>query len=339
MGREISIFSDYHQKENNLTNHCGVLFRQIYRESPKQFEELIVSLLPESTSLRVGPVFSQQDKKEFSVPDLLICQEAFSLFFETKIGAWFHEKQLAGHIAQLAKTPGSKVLFCLANSEDDSSKKEFKRLVQQARKLDVIVQFLTFEDLLGQVRELKLSNPLSDTIDEFEQYLDRNDLLPRWRHLLDVVNCGKTMDEIEAGAYMCPNRGGPFSHARARFLGTYQNKAVRSIHEIDALVACGPGGKSFRLQWNNCNDSEAAVLSRAGKMISRISHLHITDLQSGGLQIFLLGAKAPTNFIKDTVGGLMGSHIYFWNITKRLGTESVAEMAKQLQGRNWSDYR
>lgn len=39
MGRELLIFLDYHQNQNNLTNHCGVLLRQIYCESPKQFED------------------------------------------------------------------------------------------------------------------------------------------------------------------------------------------------------------------------------------------------------------------------------------------------------------
>lgn len=244
MGREISLFSDYHQRENSLTNHCGVLFRLIYRESPQQFEELLTALLPEEGQVRIGPLFTQQERRVKSVPDLLIQQEAFNLFFETKIDDWFHDRQLKNHIRALTHSPGVKVLFCLSNFERDDPEVQFAQLVKAAKHQSVFVKFLSFEELLQQVRVRRLSNTLVETVNEFEEYLDRNGLLPRWRYLLDVVNCGQTMDEIKAGAYMCPNIGGPYSHARARFIGSYQSKAVRSIHEVDALLACMPGGES-----------------------------------------------------------------------------------------------
>ena len=114
-----------------------------------------------------------------------------------------------------------------------------------------------------------------ETITEFEAYLDRSGLLPRWRYLLDVVNCGQTMDEIKNGAYMCPNRGGPYTHARARFLGTYQLKAVRTIHEIAALVVCSPGGTEFTLNWRNSSESKEALIARAREMTTKINPSHV----------------------------------------------------------------
>lgn len=339
MGREISLFADYHHRENSLTNHCGVLFRLIYRESPAQFEELIVALLPESGQVRVGPIFTQQEKQTKSVPDLLIQQEAFSLFFETKIDNWFHDGQLKNHIHGLATSSGVKVLFCLSNFEHDDPETKFKNFIEEAKKQSVLVQFLSFEELLQKIRELRLSNPLIETVNEFEEYLDRNGLLPRWRYLLDVVNCGKTMDEVHAGAYMCPNTGGPYSHVRARFLGTYHAKAVPSVHEIDALVACSPGGKEFELRWKNKDESEERLLSRAQAMIKKINvETHGGTLRNEGLQIFLLGEGAETQFIKDSPRGLQGSHLYFWDIAKLLGVNTVNELATKLSGRRWSEF-
>ncbi|MGD1088080.1 MAG: hypothetical protein ABR955_05070 [Verrucomicrobiota bacterium] len=160
-----------------------------------------MSLLPEEAPLRVGPLFTQQAIKSKSVPDLLVLQEAFSLYFETKIDDWFYDEQLARHVDALAKTNGVKVLFCLSNFETDTPEDRFQHLRKEAAKRDILVQFVSFEELLQKVRLLRLSNPLLETVDEFEQYLDRNELLPRWRYLLDVVNCGQTMDEIEGGAY------------------------------------------------------------------------------------------------------------------------------------------
>ena len=339
MGREISIFADYHQRENLLTNHCGVLFRLIYRESPQQFEELVVALLPEEAQLRVGPLFTQQEKSVKTVPDLIIRQEAFSLFFETKIDDWFHHGQLQGHVDGLAQSPGVKVLICLCNFEIDDPETKFAPLAQEARKHSVIVQFISFEELLQQIRVLRLSNTMAETVDEFQQYLDRSHFLPRWRYLLDVVNSGKTMDEIQAGAYMCPNKGGPYSHVRARFLGAYQSKMVCSVHAIDALVACSPGGKEFELRWTNNREPEKALLERGRAMIKKINdEQHGKTLRNDGFQVFLLGGGAETKFIKDSPGGLLGSHLYFWDIAKKLEAESASALAAKLNGRKWSEF-
>jgi len=338
MGRDISLFSDYHTGENSLTNHCGILFKLIYRESPEQFEQLIVSLLPEEAQLRVGPVFTQQEKAKRSIPDLLICQDSFRLYFETKIDAWFHDDQLARHIDALARPSGVNVLFCLSNFEESNPEGKFESLVKEAAKRAVIVQFMSFEDLLEQIRELRLSNTLVETIEEFEQYLDRNALLPRWKHLLDVVNCGKTMDEIKAGAYMCPNRSGPYTHVRARYLGTYQAKSIPSIHEIDALVACSPGALEFQLRWKNNSQSETEIIERARQMTKRINPSHVANLREEGLQIFLLGAEVQTDFRKDTAGGLFGSHRYFRNIAKTLEAANAKDLASKLKGRKWSEF-
>lgn len=338
MGREISLFSDYHARENSLTNHCGILFRLIYRESPQQFEELVAALLPEEAQLRVGPIFTQQEKKEKSVPDLLIHQEAFSLYFETKIDDWFNDDQLDRHVQALARVDGSKVLVCLSNFETDAPEARFSRLINEASNHDVVVQFVNFETLVEQVRLRRLSNALLETVDEFEQYLDRNDLLPRWRYLLDVVNCGVTMDEIEAGAYMCPNTGGPYNHVRARFLGTYKSKAVRSVHHIDALVACSPGGKDFELRWKDIEQSDEALMKRGQSMLKKINPLHRECLRDDGLQIFLFGESAPTEFAKDSPGGLQGSKLYFWDIARMLQAESAVDLANKLNGRKWSEF-
>jgi hypothetical protein len=339
MGREISLFADYHQRENSLTNHCGMLFRLIYRESPQQFEELILALLPEKGQLRVGPLFTQQEKRGKSVPDLLIQQEAFSLFFETKINDWFHDGQLTSHVQALTKSPGGKVLFCLSNFERDDPETQFSDLIREAERQSVHVQFVSFEELLQQIRARRLSNTLIETVDEFEQYLDRDGLLPRWRYLLDVVNCGKTMDEIRVGAYMCPNTGGPYSHVRARFLGSYQSKMVPSVHEIDALVACSAEGKEFELVWKNKDETDIALRDRGRAMIKKINiEAHSETLKNQGLQIFLLGEGAETQFTKDSSGGLLGSHLYFWDIARKLEAETASALAEKLNGRKWSEF-
>lgn len=59
MSREISLFADYHQKENSVTNYCGLMMKLIYEESPKRFEELLATLIQSDKDIPVGPIFSQ----------------------------------------------------------------------------------------------------------------------------------------------------------------------------------------------------------------------------------------------------------------------------------------
>ena len=102
MSKEISLFSDYHTKENSLTNHCGLILKLLYEENPKSFEEAISSLT--STDFIINPTFEQQVRKGTSIPDLVIEQKSFSIFFETKLTDWFHNDQINRHIEGFKKS-------------------------------------------------------------------------------------------------------------------------------------------------------------------------------------------------------------------------------------------
>src|SRR5690554_493267 len=122
MGREISLFADYHQKENSLTNYCGLLMKMLYEDSPKKFEELLATLLKTDTNIIVGPTFTQQTKTVKSIPDLAITQKSFSVFFETKTTDWFYEDQINRHIAGFNQTADDKILFLLSNLDRKSTR-------------------------------------------------------------------------------------------------------------------------------------------------------------------------------------------------------------------------
>jgi len=127
MGREISLFADYHQKENSLTNYCGLLMKMLYEESPRKFEELLATLLKTDTDIIVGPTFTQQTKQVDSIPDLAITQKSFSVFFETKITDWFYEDQITKHIAGFNQSADNKILFLLSNFDSDNLDERFQK--------------------------------------------------------------------------------------------------------------------------------------------------------------------------------------------------------------------
>jgi hypothetical protein len=335
MGREISIFADYHQKENSLTNYCGLLMKLLYEESPRRFEELLATLVKTDTNIIIGPTFTQQTKETKSIPDLAITQKSFSIFFETKTTDWFYEDQINRHVAGFNQTVDEKILFLLSNFEQDNLEEHFKEEILKAKKHKIILQPLTFEDFVGSLEQVCDSEYLKNLLEEFKIYLDRNGRLPKWKYLLDVVSCSGTLDEVYQGVYMCPDSGGAYSHRRAKYFGPYASKQVREIFEIKAIVVIEKNLGEAKIKWKNDNSKDETIIEEARTKL-QMWQSRIDENKSFPLQVFLLEKREQTNFKKETSGGMLQSKKYFWDIA--LDCKNSKELAEKLLNRNWSDF-
>lgn len=335
MGREISLFADYHQKENSLTNYCGLLMKMLYEDSPKKFEELLATLLKTDTNIIVGPTFTQQTKTVKSIPDLAITQKSFSVFFETKTTDWFYEDQINRHIAGFNQTADDKILFLLSNFENDNLEEQFDKQIKEAKKHKIILQPITFEDFVGSLEQVCNSEYLRNLLDEFKLYLDRNNYLPKWKHLLDVVSCSGTLEEIEQGVYMCPDTGGAYSHRRAKYFGPYSSKRVSDIFEISAIVVIEKNLADAKIKWRNKNIKNEILIEQAKQKLQNWQW-RIDENKSVPLQVFLLDNRQETNFVKETSGGMLQSKKYFWDIAT--DCKNSQELAEKLRDKNWGDY-
>jgi len=335
MGREISLFADYHQKENSLTNYCGLLMKMLYEDSPRKFEELLATLLKTDTNIIVGPTFTQQTKTVKSIPDLAITQKSFSVFFETKTTDWFYEDQINRHIAGFNQTADDKILFLLSNFENDNLEEQFDKEIKEAKKYKIILQPLTFEDFVGSLEQVCNSEYLRNLLDEFKLYLDRNGRLPKWKYLLDVVSCSGTLAEIEQGVYMCPDTGGAYSHRRAKYFGPYSSKKVADIFEINAIVVIEKNLGEAKIKWKNKNIKDEILIEQAKQKLQNWQW-RIEENKSVPLQVFLLDNRQETNFVKETSGGMLQSKKYFWDIAT--DCKNSQELAEKLRDKNWGEY-
>jgi hypothetical protein len=333
MGRIISVFNDYSQLENRVTNYCGLLLKLIYEESPRRFSELLDKLTEGSGNLVIGPVFEQQRREKKSVPDLVITQQAFTIAVENKLHDWFYDEQLVNHLYGLQSQSGTLVLFLLSNFESDPREK-FQDQIQQAAQQNILLIPFSYEDLLAALEKVCLTDYLKGLLDDFREFMDSKALLPRWKYMLDVVNCAGTMHEIGAGVYMCPDTGGAYRHKRARFLGPYANKAVRQIFDIEAVATVGTGLAEVTFKWINNPDADKQALEAKARVY--ITHFRLEDNRQTPIQVFLLSEPASTNFKKDTPRGMLASKLYFWDIA--VGCQSAVELAKRLDGQGWSQF-
>mgnify|MGYP007101834756 CR=1 FL=1 len=335
MGRKITLFNSYHTKENTVTNYCGLMMRLVYESSPKRFEQLLAKLIP-SDSLQIGisPSFLQQEKKVSSVPDLVIQQEGYEIFFENKLTDWFNDDQLNRHIKGFKKNVGCKVLFLLC-SEFKDRESNFKTVD------DVLVVRLTYENLLKSMDEVCQGNELLlSFLDEFKDYLsnvrdgsDKRIILSRdWEQLLDVVNCGTTEDEVSQNlAYMCPEPKGVYKHKRTRYFGSYRNKAVNYVYSIDGVVVVKKDFADAELLWNNSTENDEVLLKRGRALVNKVRS---DEVKTRDIQVFLLSDKRKVKFEKDSDGGMYCSKIYF-----NVGKVEMNQLVDKIDGKKWSDIK
>lgn len=341
MGREISLFADFTQKENRITNYCGLMLKFLYNENPDAFEFVINSML-EDIQIKVNPGFVQQEKKLHSIPDLCIRQSSFEIYFETKIVDWFYSEQIEKHINGFAESKSDiKILFLVCNDTIESYEKRFEETINYAKTNSILIKPITFEGLLEclKLNEFKVSDAYNDMLIEFGNYLDKSNLLPSWKSRLDVISCGATYDEIEKGYYSCPNIGKSYSHRRAKYFGAYLGKKVVCIAEIRAIIAVGyvEGIIQYKhMIYKNSEESDKKLQEEATNKINTTIDSRKEEMQKYDFKIFLLGEIHPTSFIKESKGGLYGSKTYFENIPKKIS--NAKELAEFLDRKEWGSW-
>lgn len=335
MAREIGLFNDYHTKENILSNHCGVILKMLYEENPKSFEE-VISILT-SKDFVISPSFKQQIKKKESVPDIIIEQNSFSIYFETKITDWFHRDQIERHLNGFEKETDNNILFLLSNFETDIPDDKFIEYIKYAKEEhNVTLSLISFEQLIGVIENVDFSDIFEKYLIEFRDFLERNNYLPTWKYMLDIVNCASTIDEVhDYNVYMCPDTGGKYKHSRALFFGGYKSKNVKFIHEIKALIVIEQGGLTGFVKWKNFNENSDKDLIK--EAISKINLFGYRkhEITERNIQVFLLQNPFEVNFRKSSSGGLYSSKKYLRNIAREHNAKNSKELSEKLKNETW----
>lgn len=311
MGRNISLFADYHGKENSVTNFCGLMLKMVWQENAQAFSALLDRLFEGEVDLpAIGPQFSQQNKGKSSMPDLEICQNSFQILVETKLFDWFHEDQLERHAQAFRSNVDVKILVMLSNLSDKSQNEERNRMREKLRKeYDIYVTELTFEELYAALHHVCTSDAISQYVAEFHEYLNRNKLLPTWKYILDVVNCAGSRQEVEEGSvYMCPDEGRAYSHKPAKYFGAYWEKAVQRVFTIDGIVVVNQGMTEANVTWKSGIVSETELIIQAKEAITKYRQ---NEILLNGIQVFVLSNRREVEFIKDTPGGMYAAKKYF----------------------------
>lgn len=335
MGKSISFFNPYSQGENQVTNYCGLMLKMLYKESPEAFEKTINDLISDSReSFSCLPDFSQQVKKQNSIPDLCFSQQAFEIYFETKKTDWFYNNQIERHIDGFENNNKTikRILFLLTN-EFNPDEERIKDGVDYALEKGVILQKLSFKDFLDTLKrlfaenEFELSKYFREYLKDFEDYLLSNGFLNDWQNILDVINCRGTKEEIDKGFYLCPNIK-TYSHRRAKYFGAYWDKNVNYIAEIKAKIILNCN--QLKIAWNNTQQSEEEIILIAKEKLEFCADWRKEELANREMQMFLFGNLKQLDYRKKTRGGMFSSKRYF-----TVKAKNINELFNELNNKTW----
>jgi len=331
MSRNIRLFPTYSQKENQTTNHCLLILKMLYEENPKFLSEALGLLFGEIFSGTVGVKFIQQRRAKDSVPDGEIFQDSFSVFIETKLGSDFGKEQLLSHLNTLKNRQGERILIALGNFEQDPANHPVLQAVEtEAKNAGVAFVSVDFEQFFQAIQLPYLPKNLIDAVSDLGEYFDENGLLPSWKYRLDVVNCTGSFDSVlEYKVYTCPAKNGSYNHRRSLYFGTYRNKCVEQISQIEAVIDLESEDEAS-LVWSNVNRPEEKLIQIARERRQKLEDSWYP------VRIFILNDMHPTNFIKASSGGMFVSKQYF-DIGK-LKVTDTADLAQKLRGKTWENY-
>lgn len=309
---ELSIFNNYSQKENRTTAYCGLILKLVYNENPKLFEDIIVSLVNDSsdfsTQFTFQPLFDTQVKKSKSIPDLCISQRSFAIYFEDKNTDWFTPEQINNHIHGMLKNNKSDymIIFLMTNDFSNVIDDKIKECYNKAQKNSISLVKITFSKYIDTIKSICKNNVnklIENLIDEFENYLDRNNLLYDWKNRIDIISCRNTQNEITQLLYACPNQNGAYSHKKSKYFGSYiANRKINYVANIDAVVIREldkyTGKVVYSTKWKNIKESDQKLHDIAETRFQKCEQWRIDEGKQKALQLFLLSDLRPINLIR-----------------------------------------
>lgn len=326
---DIHYFQRYTTKENAATNNTLHLFGRVYEYSPARLSALFTQMF-EQDDIDLGVTFKQQLRGKSSIPDGTISQPAVHIALETKLTASIDEGQLRRHLEGLTQTGRRFLLLLTQANEPDSLLNGVK---QEAIKRGVSFRHLSFARLCKLLHEnvAEYELALRPIIDDYLAYCDEMGLGENKREILRVVPCGPSHPLNERhNLYFHPQDRG---YTAFKFVGIYFSKSVRLIGEVAETIDA-----------EMHDDDALSLFSTTGKPIlnsvfepSIRQCIHDARRELGWdirrkHRFFCVPRFFPTNFIKKSPGGIMGSRN---RDVSHLKAKDAEHLAQLLDGQSW----
>lgn len=320
----------YVGKENMISNAIAEILKLIQFEDIRVYNNIISKIIgDESFEQSRIEVQRKANSKDKSIPDILIKQNSYCILFEAKRGDEnsINSDQLERHCKSLDGTAENKILIYLLKEFSDERIKEYKEIVKGYNK-SIKLNFITYQDILNEIREHNFSNTLQQLVNELEYYLDKEDFLKSWKNRLDIVNCSKSIEDIkEKGYYACPLNGSNYNHKKSKIFMAYNNKQIEFIANIEAVINYDENGKENRIY----------CMKKVNKKYQFGEIIEKEDRQNIDLKFFILSDITPIeNCKKSSSNGMYGNKMYI-ETKKECNIEDLQNIINDISWENRED--
>jgi hypothetical protein len=331
----VSYFQRYSQKENHVTNNTLLVMRHLYEAGPAKLQQVLRELLGDE-QLSLGPAFTQQIKGSRSVPDALIEQQAFRIFFETKLTQALDLDQLRRHIESIrASAPEGAEAVLIGLSTAPMLKKDEDAVASWGKDHCVVFKSVSFAALVEAVQGACADHEttLRAVIDDFVDFLANESLLYASDDWMLVMPCGVSYAENERFGVYYDGAHRP-SRSPCKYLGAYKDKCVSLVGEIKAVIIARYSDGAVIKVADERGTATPEMLDRVRQIIEATPYY---DLRTKDHRYFILDQFQPTELVKITKGPVRGAQ--YLQLSPLLGdgvkAKNAAELAKKLRGKTF----
>ena len=335
----IHYFQRYHSQENVSTANTMLLFSRLYNYSPSKFYNLLQYILEEEyEALNFELSIKLQKRSKDSVPDAVISQPNFKIIIETKLYNNFGTKQLEHHLSSF-QNDGEKILLTLDPQELKKEKKEEIKNMVKTKNPNVKHIHLTFEKLIGFIKNIIDSNDdFSDIVEDYENYCYESGLISDMDKKLDIRLCGTTYEtNKKLNLYYCPSSWG---YQRCKYLGLYTKKEVRNIGEITAIAVIeAKNGNIKKLEFSSIEGNLTEEMKENAQKAFEEAYQYEYDLTRCPHRFFFVDQFYKTSYQKISPRAPRGKRIFnlqeVLELEKNQKLPSTAKIAELLKTKKW----
>lgn len=326
---EISFFQRYSQRENHITNNTLLMFRHLYQHNAARFEKFLHSITDDD-SLKIGPIFTQQERRDQSVPDGLISQHPFNLYIEAKLDGTLDKDQILRHLEGIKNNDQSYVIGLTKERLSGSTLSSYQQLCNGK---GVIFSGITYTQILNTLKEQakEYETDLMEIIDDYEQFLISENMITN-PFLLISFPCRNSANENIAYRIYYEPAHRP-SKENVPYLGIYNNKQITHIGKIKkTTIATLENGVLRHMEEKKLSTDEE-------KRISQIieASTYYPDLAQEPHRYYVIDELQEVNLCKTTPYGIQGKKYFdlkeFSDDLKE--NMSLAEIARLIHGKSF----
>jgi hypothetical protein len=333
----VSYFQRYSQRENHVTNNTLLVLRYLYQSDPGKLERVLRELLDDD-KIVLGPSFSQQIKGSHSVPDALIAQAPFRLYFETKLSQALDLEQLKRHIESIApdraRSEAETILIGLSTAQMQTNDEE--AVAAFGRDRGVMFKSVSFASIADAVQGAcaEYESALRAVVLDYADLLSAEGLLYASEDWMLVVPCGTSYAENKQFGVYYDGADRP-ARSPCRFLGIYKDKRISLIGAIEAVLICKYDAGHVLVQEVERGASDPSMLERIIGIVEATSYY---DLRNDALRFYMVDQFEATDLAKVSRGPVRGAqYLQIGPIIGSAGLKSMTthDLADRLRGKTF----